>query len=177
MTNFKIAFVGYAGSGKSTLANYLVKTYDAKRYSFADAVKEVATKYFGMIEKDRSLLQKIGARFREINPDVWVNIVIQKIKTETYANVVIDDCRYLNEAFALRKEGFTIVKIIGRKAKLTPEQSLHSSEREQDEIYPDYTINNNGTLEDSYTQLEYIIKTENLFKKKVKKTMKRILNV
>jgi len=63
--------------------------------------------------------------------------------------VCITDCRKLAEADHARRDGFSIVRIVRtdgyQAAGITPENSQHRSETEQDRIKADYTIVNDGT--------------------------------
>ena len=74
----KIAIAGQMASGKSTLANKMQEElisldYRVERHSLATKVKEIGSNLFGMVEKDRKLLQQIGMKMREIRPDVWID--------------------------------------------------------------------------------------------------------
>ena len=81
----KIAITGKMCSGKSSIANLLVEEDNRFQiYSFGQKVKDVAKDLFNMKEKDRTLLTSIGTKMREINPDVWVNYVIQQTEGETH---------------------------------------------------------------------------------------------
>ena len=142
----RIAFTGKAGSGKTTMANYLVKHFGFVRYSFADAVKEIAVELFNMEEKDRSLLQDIGTKLREIDADVWALYTLNKIEAEDHPNVVVDDCRFCNEAIMLKDNGFTIIKLTGRQKALTPEQAAHPSEKELENIGGDHFIDTSNSV-------------------------------
>lgn len=154
----KIAFCARAGAGKTTFADYLVKEKGFKRIAFADALKEVCVKYFGMTTKDRTLLQTVGSKFREIDPEIWIKLVVQKIKYGQYVNIVIDDCRYPNEAEALKELGFKIIKITNRQYEMTPEQMAHPSESQMDQIRYNYELDNSGSLEESFIKLNEILK-------------------
>lgn len=68
---FLIGLLGKMGSGKTTLANEFIKQ-DNRFYklAFADKVKELAIDLFKMKEKDRTLLQQIGQKLREIKDSV-----------------------------------------------------------------------------------------------------------
>ena len=109
----RIAFTGRAGSGKTTLADYLVENYGFVKYSFAAAVKETARELFGMTEKDRTLLQGIGDKMRQIDECVWIRYVMNHVIAEGFDDVVIDDLRYANEAYFLKANGFVIVRLGG----------------------------------------------------------------
>lgn len=109
----KIALVGEMCAGKTTLSNNIIKWYKSKyditlnKTSFAEKIYELAYQLFGMVEKDRKLLQDIGTKFREIDNNVWINYTVNKFKD----NVIIDDGRYLNEIERLYHEGYIIIKI------------------------------------------------------------------
>ena len=152
-----VAITGKAGSGKSTMADFLVSTYGFKKYSFAAAVKDVARELFSMVEKDRSLLQKIGDGMRQIDPDVWIDYTMNRIIAEGIEDVVIDDLRYLNEAQILKLHGFTIIRLTGRGWEMTEEQMAHPSEMEIDKIEYDHVIDTSQSLQDNYWALEALV--------------------
>ena len=122
----KIAFSGKCASGKSTAAQLLCnKNPKTIKYSFAAKIKELATELFGMKEKDRPLLLDFGGKMRDIDPNVWLNYVINQSKNKEH--VVIDDLRFPNEYDALKAEGFILVRLnisletqIKRLTKLYP---------------------------------------------------------
>lgn len=113
----KIALYGKMGSGKSTIAKHLHQKHQMVILSFATEIKFLARRLFGGVtdgpQKDRVLLQKLGASMRAIDDDVWTKFLIRNIKhLETYStNIVVDDLRLPEEADALRKEGFFIIHI------------------------------------------------------------------
>ena len=106
---------------------------------------------------------------RQRNPDVWINklsTMIQLTK-DTIPNLVVTDVRYPNEVQALKKLGFTIVKVqvpvevsvdrcIDTEINFTEELLLHESEQmaESNEHYYDYIIDNTGTLEELYKKVD-----------------------
>ena len=108
----KIAFCGRLASGKTTAANIVQGLIpETKRLSFAARIKELATELYGMDPnvKDRALLQDLGQKLREIDSDVWCNVVINKVPN--FSSIVIDDLRFPNEWKALKENGFVIVKL------------------------------------------------------------------
>ena len=113
-----IAICGRMASGKTTLAHYLRDNLDYETLSLAGAVKKLGRELFGMVDKNRPLLQKIGMKMREIRPTVWIDYSITQavsINESQYA-VVIDDARFVNEAKRFKDEGWTLIKMdIGEK--------------------------------------------------------------
>lgn len=110
-----------------------------------------------------------------IHEDVWVEFTLHQIKIiqndikngycgrytpcdgwesgiYSYKHFIIPDIRYLNELLTLKnKAKAKIIRIIRPGAELTGEYALHSSATEMltfDEKDIDYTIYNNGTLEE-----------------------------
>jgi dephospho-CoA kinase len=72
MNTKNIAFTGWAGAGKTEAARYLVNTYGYNVISFADGIKWIDKEVFGSTSKDRSRLQAIGEKMREIDSECWV---------------------------------------------------------------------------------------------------------
>lgn len=110
-------------SGKDVLCDYLFKELNFKnniwkRIAFANAVKNVYEKSFnvdrnfiekwkrssdappGMMMSVRKGLQFIGDGFRQIKPDIWIDIAFRN----NLDNVIISDVRYVNEAKEIKKE-------------------------------------------------------------------------
>lgn len=108
-------------NGKDTVANYLVEKLgeDWKRVAFATGVKRVFTNTFGkdleFIEKwkvnkeppegfkktVRQALQFIGDGFREIQDNIWIDLLF---RTEQQP-MIISDVRYVNELSRVQEEG------------------------------------------------------------------------
>lgn len=115
----RLAIAGNIASGKSTLANNIVvwgerNNMDIRRIGFGDAVKYAAQCFFNKdqtIHKDRPLLLGIGTKMREIDPDVWINIVIRTVEDNPHTHWIVDDLRFHNEFEALRNAGFMLVKL------------------------------------------------------------------
>ena len=107
----KIAFTGPICSGKSTLSLYLKENYNFKILNFAGKVKYYCKELFNMNHKDRALLQDFANKCREIDPNVWVNLVRKDILKNTTTHMVIDDLRYPNEYSMLKNAGFIIIRL------------------------------------------------------------------
>lgn len=108
----RIGIFGPAFAGKSTVAKSLRERLsrsgrDMRVTSFAAPIYEIAATMFNMEGKDRSLLQAVGMKMREIDEDVWVNAVLRKGD-----NLIVDDGRFLNEASILKRNGFFMVRLV-----------------------------------------------------------------
>ena len=107
----RIAICGGICSGKTTLANELSKQYGLQIHSFANYVKYYATEIFGMEYKNRKLIQTFAEKMKDIDSDVWINMLDKKLSSTNYDNIVIDDLRFQNEYDYLRKNDFLIVRL------------------------------------------------------------------
>ena len=156
-----VAFTGPAGCGKSTAADMLVYA-GWERVKFASTLKQMC-RAMGMTddmieggEKEnpqslfggqtpRYIMQTLGTEWgrKVIHPDLWVSITSADIQRhlDDGRNVVVDDCRFQNEANRIRALGGTVVGIAGRGGI----SGEHESELG---VAPDFIIDNNGTLAD-----------------------------
>lgn len=132
--NMKIAICGKICSGKSTLAKDYIEINGGTIFSFSAPIYEIAQNLFGMVEKDRELLQSIGTKMREIDPDVWVNRLLKSVGSVEEGeceggNIIVDDVRFVNEYEALRKNGFKMVKcLVDEDLRLRNIESLYGVE-------------------------------------------------
>ena len=108
----KLAITGEMASGKTSIAKYLVEKYNFTKFSFADDVKLYATQIFdiNMKIKDRKLLQQFATKMKEIDENIWIKRLDNKIK-DISDNIIIDDLRYQNEELYLKSKGFKILKL------------------------------------------------------------------
>ena len=138
----------------------------------------------------RELLQYIGTDLlrNQLHENVWVNALFNNYKcignyefsemylkehpnsnpTEPiYPNWIITDVRFPNEAKAIKDMGGIIVRV--NRINSTPQtiyvnkqNSTHPSETALDTYEFDYVIDNNDTLENLISKVEYILKKESI---------------
>ena len=163
-----IGIVGKAGSGKDTVAKFLGEQRDRVRaIAFAEPmkwfVKDVydfsAKQMWGPSEErnavdprygfsPRQAWQTLGTEWgRALYANTWVDLGMRRAKEHHRAgyHVVITDCRFQNEADAIRAAGGQVWRVI------RPSNSrvdTHLSETEQDTIAADIELINDGTLDD-----------------------------
>lgn len=159
-----IAFTGLAGSGKSTAAKHMVDVHGWTRVRFAGPLKammaalglspdeieghlkEVPCDLLGG-KTPRYAMQTIGTDWaREmIAKDLWIRAWRAAIdRLPAGKNVVVDDCRFANEAEAVRVAGGHIIRICRSGAGAGA--AGHVSEQEMASIPALSEIQNNGTV-------------------------------
>jgi hypothetical protein len=170
-----IGFGYKAQSGKDTAADYLVKEHQFMRVAFADTLKESCRAVFNFSTEQlygelkqtidpfwnktpREYLQIIGDGFRKfIDPLIWVKAIERKTQL-IKGNIVIADIRYLNEIIFIHNIGGMAVKINRNHYELRDKQATHTSEVELDGYKEwDCEIDNNGTKEELYTNLDKML--------------------
>lgn len=163
-----IPIMGKAKHGKDSLAEYLKQQFENKGKEvlvvrYADYLKYILKKYFDWNgkkdENGRQLLQSIGTNLcRNNNPDVWVNVVIEFIKSlgNKYYAILIPDARFENEINRWYEEGFKVITIRVKRLNedgslydngLTEEQKKHSSETALDDYIANYEVEATNLVE------------------------------
>ena len=115
----RIAICGVMASGKTYLADALNEELGYTKFSLATGVKDLGRDVFLMEGKDRKLLQQIGMKMRQIDADVWINLLMRKVVnaqndlkamfgSHLDMRVVVDDCRFVNEVRAFKEAGDTL---------------------------------------------------------------------
>lgn len=144
-----IAFTGLAGSGKSTAAKHLVDRHGFTRIRFAGPLKDMM-RALGLTEAEiegdrkeipcellggkspRYAMQTIGTEWGRdmIASDLWIrafNAALTKVPEGM--PVVVDDCRFPNEADAIVAAGGVLVRVVRPGAGAGA--AGHSSEGQQ----------------------------------------------
>lgn len=164
-----VALTGAAGSGKSTATKFLVERHGYTLVKFAGPLKDMlrAIGFSEMhIEGDlkekpdamlggktpRYAMQTLGTEWGRncIGEDFWVNVWRYRVLALVdFGNrVVVDDCRFPNEAEAIRQLGGMIIKLEGRGGIA----GQHASEAGCGQH--DAVVTNDGGVVDLYASVE-----------------------
>jgi len=131
-------------------------------------------KFWGV--STRRFLQKFGTEIGcdilpRVLPDmnmgesgtVWIRLFEKKWKSMKYKGVeqknnglVVSDVRFENEAASIKRQGGYIIKLV-RDTKKDSAENYHSSETTIKRIKYDIEIENNGTLDELFNQIDDIV--------------------
>lgn len=181
-----IGLSGYARSGKDTVAEVLVAN-GWERIAFADKLRDflyalnpiveigVDNEYirlrdvidhFGWdgykdtpyVSEIRPLLQRLGteAGRQTLWDSIWIDAALHDLKSD--GKYVITDCRFPNEAEAVRERGGEVIRVERRGVgpAVGPDGRAHASETSLDGYSFNYRIENDGTLEEFQNKIRGI---------------------
>ena len=150
-----IALSGAAGSGKSTVSDFLAVRLGYRKTKFAAPLKDMCRAIGmteAMIEGDqkevpqdwlggktpRYLMQRLGTEFGRdcMGDDFWVDLW----ERAAQGRVIVDDCRFANEAARVRRLGGRVIRLTGRGGIAGGHVS------EQVNFIADAVIENTGTI-------------------------------
>lgn len=175
-----IAICGYKFSGKSTVARLLHNATGYEVVSFADKLKDITCvlsgctreqledydfkenelvpdylrPYCGNVKKPtfRAFLQYFGSEvMRGVNDNIWIDCTLSNCGNDC----IVSDCRFPNEAKAIKARGGIVIKVMRPDAKV---EDIHQSETRIDEIVPDYTLWNDTTLENLVLNVDILVR-------------------
>ena len=120
----------------------------------------------------RYILQQWGTEVcrQGFHDDIWIASLENKLRT-TQDDVVISDCRFPNEILAIRAQGGKVVRVVRgpdphwfrpvrdyfRGQGLLPTELPHASEWAWAGTEFDSVIDNNGSLDELYTQVTDLV--------------------
>lgn len=179
-----IGLSGWATSGKDSVADVLTRLYGYERVSFADNLKafvkdvnpivqvEVDHNTVGYVRKTgsaalverygdteakknkeyRRLLQAVGTKARQyFGEDVWVDAAFRSLEDGQY---VISDCRFKNEAQAIKDRGGLVLRVMRPGVNAVND---HISEHDLDEWAFDGFVMNDGSLLDLEGEVQRVL--------------------
>jgi hypothetical protein len=161
-----IALSGAAGSGKSTISDFLSVHFGYGRSKFAGPLKDMC-RALGMTDAmiegslkeapvdwlggktPRHAMQTLGTEWGRkcMGDDFWVDMWERRVT----GHVIVDDCRFANEAARVRRMGGRVIRLVGRGGL----SGGHESERF--DFIADAVVENTGTILDLKTKVLRVI--------------------
>jgi hypothetical protein len=160
-----IGMCGAAGSGKDTVASIL--GFD--RVAFADPLYEMVSIVTGLTpaemrdreakerpidwlgQSPRQLLQTLGTEWGRdtISQSIWVDTAMRRVQRllDEGRDVVVTDCRFDNEAAAIKAAGGVIWQVVRGLGSIKGLAARHASEGGVDPLLIDRVIGNWSTIE------------------------------
>lgn len=172
-----IGFTGNAGSGKDTAADYVARKIGATKLAFADKVREMLAIEDGIVgiedgqlvryseavgkygydrakRKYPEIRRKMNAIATEIvrntiDEDYFVNDTM--LRANGSADYVISDARFDNEKAAVQQRG-VVIRVIRDDNEILNYESENLTDN-----HIDFTVYNNGTIEDLWRSLDIVL--------------------
>jgi dephospho-CoA kinase len=180
-TNKKIiiSLTGQIASGKDVIKKYLEKKYGAKSVKFSQILRDVLFRLNIPIE--RTTMQDLSTLLRQsFGEDLFAKIIAEDAKKLDSDIVVVDGARRLADITEVKKlEGFVLIRVDAEPeiryqrnkirnenigdAEKTFEDFLNDHKKESEDEIPlvmesaTEKIDNNGSLDDLYKQVEDLI--------------------
>lgn len=154
-----VGVTGKAGAGKDTVADLLEYPRDAfastlKAMMAAAGLPEPASREEkeaiipGLGFSWRVAAQRLGTEWgRGLNENLWVLLLLRRVRASGHPIVCISDVRFENEAALIRSNG-VLCHVRGRDTTVVGDAAAHASEAGVDPGPGDYVIHNDGSLRD-----------------------------
>jgi len=180
--NNKKIILGLTGeicAGKGTIVKYLEKTHNATSYRFSTMLRDLLGRIYLPVARENMQFMSTAIR-QYFGEDIMAKVIAEDVKNDKNNIVVVDGVRRSADIKYLREvQGFKLVSIVAepktRFKRLilrkenpgdenkTYEEFLADHKKEADAQVPivmekaDLEINNNGSLEDLYKQVDQIV--------------------
>lgn len=179
MNKIVLGVAGEIASGKGTVAQYVEKKYLGSKYSFSSSLRDVARRMH--LEESRENLQKISTMFRDnFHDHILSEVIYHDVANDIHGVIAVDGVRRLADIAYLKKiPGFKLIYVetdlekryerLTKRGQNTDDNTKtldefradHQREAElqikQLKNHADEVIDNNGSFEDLYKQIDNLI--------------------
>ena len=175
-----LGLCGQISSGKGTIAEYAQKNLSGKTYRFSTMLRDVLNRLY--LEITRSNMQTLSTILRQnFSEDVLAKVMAEDVQRNDNNLIIVDGIRRMADIKYLQElEGFYLVRVVA-DSKIRFERLIKRSENadDQQKTYEDFLkderqeaeleiplvmekaeleLNNNGTFEELYKQIDDIVK-------------------
>lgn len=180
MAKIILGFAGEMSSGKGTAAKYVVEKYAGSTHRFSTMLRDVAGRMY--LEENRENLQKISTIFRQnFSEDILSKVIFHDTQNDPSEVVAVDGVRRYSDIEYLKiLPHFKLVYIetslekryerLTKRGENTDDASKTFADFKKDQEQEaesqirdlkskaDFVVNNDGSFEDFYAQIDEIIK-------------------
>ncbi len=180
MSKVILGFVGPLSSGKGTVCQYLKEKYGAPNYRFSTILRDVLTRLY--MEQSRGNMQKLSTVLRQnFSEELFSQVIARDVEKDPATLILVDGIRRDSDAVHLKVlPNFYLVAVdVAQKTRwerMTQREENTDDARktweqfQQDELqeaelqvrgvmeHAEFKIDNNGTVEELYEQVEEILK-------------------
>ena len=174
-----LGLTGEICAGKGTIVKYLEQKHGATSYRFSTMLRDLLKRLYLPVSREN--MQFMSTSIRQFfGEDILAKVIAEDVKNDKNNIIVADGVRRVPDIKYLREiPGFKLVRIVGEPAtrfkrliarkenpgdeNKTYEEFLADHKKEADSQVPivmaqaDLEINNNGSLEDLYKQVDQIV--------------------
>ncbi len=178
MQKIILGFAGEIASGKGTAAKYLIEKYGSGYYRFSSILRDLLKRLY--LEESRENTQKISTILRQnFSEDILSKVISKDVLNDRHDIITVDGIRRLSDIKYLKElPGFKLVyietdiekrfeRIVKRGENVddrnkTFEEFRKDNEKESEsqikdlKSKADFVIDNNGTIEELYEQIDGI---------------------
>ena len=179
MSKIILASVGEIASGKGVFVDYIKEKFNSNSYKFSTSLRDVLDRIGE--EQSRENMQDLSTILRDqFGQDLLAKIIVEDVKKDSKDVVLVDGVRRIADIKYLKElEGFYLINVKADE-KIRYERIKSRAENPGDENktledfqkdaeaetevsirevteQANYTIENNGSLEDYYNRIEEII--------------------
>ncbi len=179
MSKIILGFVGEISCGKSTATQYLKSKYSAVTFKFSDSLRDVASRMH--IEQSRINLQNLSTILRQnFGEDLLSKILAEDVRNATAQIIITEGIRRPSDIEHLKNVPEFKIIAVNTDPRLRYERLTQRSENVDDQNktweefqkdglqeaelqikavidQADFTLDNNGSAEDLYTQIDALM--------------------